>query len=336
MKMIGILLSSIVVPCFVVAETDDAFRDAVYNGAMAKIVCRVVDDDGVPVSNAVVHVWFSSYARPCDDVDWLADTDSNGYFIAQHRTNEQVSWLVKKDGYYQTYGKIQFRERKIEGSRVVDGKWQPYGETRTVVLKKIKNPGVITVPKCLIRVESIIPKYGEWIPFDLERFDWAAPYGGGSYDDVLLRFRRRDTGRWNDFTYEMDVSFTNHPYAGVVKMKKDSSSDFVTVYNADPSANYIPSLNYFLERTGNGGSRFSVLEKDSYLIFRTRTSVDEKGRLKTAHYGTILGEWMPGKNYMSLADGCFNCNPNDTNIEDGHQLREILRNAKWRLNLSER
>ena len=170
--------------------------------------------------------------------------------------------------------------------------------------------------------------YGEWLPFDDEKFDWAAPYGTGNHDDVLLRFRRRVTERWYDFTYEMDVSFTNHPFAGVVKMKKNFSSDLTTAYNADPDADFIPSLYYYLERTEKGGRKSSVLEKDSYLIFRTRTSVDDEGKLKTAHYGTIHGEWMPGKTYMSFVDGCFNPKPNDINIEDGRQLREILRHAR--------
>lgn len=307
---------------------EPAMEDAIRHGAMAKICYRVIDDDGCPVSNAVAHVWFSSYARHQDDADWLVTTDKNGMFIVEHRTNESLDCGFDKEGYYHSSDQILFRDRKDVLVKVKDGKWQPYGERRTVVLKKIKNPGTLKVPSKLIRVEATVPVYGEWLPFDLEKFDWAAPYGTGNHDDVLLRFRRRVTERWYDFTYEMDVSFTNHPFAGVVKMKKNFSSDLTTAYNADPDADFIPSLYYYLERTEKGGRKSSVLEKDSYLIFRTRTSVDDEGKLKTAHYGTIHGEWMPGKTYMSFVDGCFNPKPNDINIEDGRQLREILRHAR--------
>lgn len=329
MKCAVKVLAAIVVG--VVAFLNNAYARV----ALAQIRFKVVDQDGVVVPDAKVWGGFTCGGGMNDYVLVDGLTNSNGEFVAQGNCNEFLRVDVTKDGYYRSEEKVFFWRTKSD-PKVKDGKWQPYGETRTVVLKKIKKPGALRVPSFLVRVESTIPAYGEWIPFDLEKFDWTAPYGVGVHDDVLLLFRRRDTGRWNDFTYEMDVSFTNHPYAGVVKMEKDCSSDFVTAYNADPSANYISSFNYILERTGRGGSRMSVLEKDSYLIFRTRTSVDEKGRLKAAHYGTILGEWAPGKTYMSFADGCFNPILNDTNIEDGHQLREKLREAKWKLDMPER
>lgn len=297
------------------------------DGALAQVRIKVVDQDGGVVVGAKIWGGFTSGKR-IDDYN-LVDgvTDTKGEFMAQGWCNEFLRFDVRKQGYYRTEEKIFFG-RSGAKPIIANGKWQPYGETRTVVLKKIKNPGVLKVPSSLIQVEVAVPVYGEWLPFDLEKFDWVKPHGEGSHDDVLLRFRRRITDKWYDFKYEMDVSFTNHPFGGAVVLAKDCNSEFTTEYNADTNAAYKASFNYFLERTKKSGSKSSVLDRDSYLVFRTRTTVDEEGRLKTAHYGAIHGEWMPGKTNMTFTDGCFNPTPNDTNIEDGHQLRELLRQSK--------
>ena len=63
-----------------------------------------------------------------------------------------------------------------------------------------------------------------------------------------------------------------------------------------------------------------------YLVFRTRTRVDEQGHLTGAHYGKILGRWMSDTEFMILSDGCFNPIENNINIEDGTSLRAVLRN----------
>ena len=297
------------------------------HGAEAKECFRVVDSEGNPVTNANVRCAFKVGAGGSGFQSVYGATDTNGICTIVGICKAYMDYSVEKKGYYRSHGKVDYMAT-TRVPAVIDGKWQPYGETRTVELKKIKNPGVLKVPSKLIRVEATIPAYGEWMPFDLEKFDWVKPHGKGSYDDVLLRFRRRITDKWYDFAYEMDVSFTNHPFAGAVVLTKDCNSDFMTVYNADTNATYRASFNYFLERTKKSGSKSSVLDKDFYLVFRTRTTVNEDGKLKTAHYGTIHGEWSPGKSYMTFADGCFNPTPNDTNIEDGHQLREFLRQAK--------
>lgn len=297
------------------------------NAALAEVRIRIVDQDGIAVPNARIWGGFTTGASINDYALVNGFTDTNGVYVAQNKCNEFLRFDVRKQGYYRTEEKIFFG-RSGAKPIIANGKWQPYGETRTVVLKKIKDPGVLKVPSSLIQVEVAVPVYGEWLPFDLEKFDWVKPHGEGSHDDVLLRFRRRITDKWYDFKYEMDVSFTNHPFAGAVVLAKDCNSEFTTEYNADTNAAYKASFNYFLERTKKSGSKSSVLDRDSYLVFRTRTTVDEEGRLKTAHYGAIHGEWMPGKTNMTFADGCFNPTPNDTNIEDGHQLRELLRQAK--------
>ena len=325
-----------------VAAMEPAMEDAIRHGAMAKVCYRVIDDDGCPVSNAVAHVWFSSYARHQDDADWLVTTDENGMFIVEHRTNESLDCGFDKEGYYHSSDQILFRDRKDVPVKVKDGKWQPYGETRTVVLKRIRNLGKLSVPNMghFAVGERKIPKFDCWLPFDLEKFDWNAPYGTGTHPDVLLRFRNRTTPFFYDYTDRMDVCFTNNLFAGVYEVKKDNVSDMVMDYAAKTNAVYKNYFTFICERTADNKRTEIYLRDDSYFVFRTRTTIDENGGLKTAHYGLILGAWMSGGEYMRITDGCFNRAENDCNIEDSYYLRNKVKHysdiAKHRGSLNEK
>lgn len=317
MKSVLICILMLVIPGVGLAGRDVPFRQAILQGAKAKVVFRVVDDEGMPVSGATVHVWFSSDGRPQDDADWVVETDKNGVFVASHRTNEQLSWLVSKDGYYRTHGKILFRGRKIEGPRVVDGKWQPYGETRTVVLKRIKKPIRLRDPDVGIRHKY--PESGKWIGFDLELCDWVSPLGNGKCADMMIRFTLMpQTG---GYFRSLDVAFTNNPYAGVYLLQKDAYSEMDSVYEANTNVEYVSTLRYEFERTTKGSHVISELGTDQYLVFRTRTKTDRDGRLISAHYGRIMGCWDYVETGNMILRSYFNPTPNDTNLEDAETAR---------------
>ena len=321
------VLSLLVLP---VVAMESAMEDAIRHGAMAKICYRIIDDEGCPVSNAVAHVWFSSYARHQDDADWLVTTDTNGMFTVEHRTNESLDCGFDKDGYYHSSDQILFRDRKDVSVKVKDGKWQPYGETRTVVLKKIKNPwGVteLTGDRC----HRVIPVFEQWLPFDMEVSDWLAPYGSGVYNDVLLRFQKKVVeGENKGFAFSMDACFTNNPYAGVYYDSIDESSDLKTAYFADTNASYCTDYRFRIDTIGKRSVEKIGLKADSYLVFRTRTRVDEKGNLIGAHYGKYCRSWRSDCKEMHFGGGCFNPVENDSNIEGDPPLLGAIRNYKHR------
>ena len=312
-----------------VVAMEPAMEDAIRHGAMARISYRVIDEEGAPVSNAVAHVWFSSYARHQDDADWLVTTDTNGMFTVEHRTNESLDCGFDKDGYYHSSDQILFRDRKDVPVKVKDGKWQPYGEMRTVVLKKIKNPWSAKVHTDEQRHRKI-PVFDQWLPFDMEVSDWLAPYGNGVHNDVLLRFNKAGSGRVGDFAFTMDACFTNNPYAGFYSKPLDMFSDLRTDYCADTNADYCTDYRFMIDAIGKGRVKEMGLEKDSYLVFRTRTRVDENGKLVGAHYGKYCGGWRSDNTELHLGAGCFNPVENDTNIEGNQPLLYKIRNYKNR------
>lgn len=156
----------------------------------------------------------------------------------------------------------------------------------------------------------------------MELFDWVQPFGNGKHDDVLLMFQADVKDPIFDICHTMSVCFTNTPYGGAYVCQKEKLSDFQIDYMADTSKEYKNNFFFVRERKADGTRCFNNLPKDSFLVFRTRTKVDEKGNLVSAHYGAISGEWAFGSETMRMDDVCFNPVENDTSIEDGFFLRK--------------
>jgi len=289
---------------------DDALFSAIRNGAEVSIQYRVVDENGMSVSNATAHVWLVSYGRSSDNVDYVVTTDPNGWFVARGRTNDRVICCVEKTGYYASREEILVRSEGRALSLVQDGKWQPYNENRIIALKTVREPTML-----LHTIDELheIPSYNEWIGFDLAKSAWTPPFGNGIHKDVLLKFHKKVKNRQTDFWAQMEVSFTNNPFGGAYCAHKDRNSALESMHRADVAASYKSSLDYNLS-VGSFGKASHMLGEDAYLVFRTRTATNEEGRLVSAHYGMIYGRWgFYGG--MRTKEVFFNPTPNDTNLE---------------------
>ena len=198
---------------------------------------------------------------------------------------------------------------------VKDGKWQPYGETRTVVLKQIRQPqdmlGVDCPPQRKIRI------YDEWLGVDLAKGDFVPPVGNGCEPDMLVRFHLAGEMPY-DWSIRMDVSFTNSPYAGAYRLKMDNWSDMKSVYQADTNATYLSELSFrYAREKGKRTPNMEKLGKDEYLVFRTRTKVDGGGKLLSARYGKLYGPWhFEDAGGFRIHKVFLNRNDNDVNLED--------------------
>ena len=302
-------LASVNIYAAMTADGESALR----NGALGRYVYRVVDDGGIPVSNASAHVWFRSYGRPQDKADWVVQTDTNGMFAAEHSFNEQFSVGIDKEGYYHTHVEINYLS--MTELPVKDGKWQPYGETRTVVLKQIRQPqdmlGVDCPPQRKIRI------YDEWLGVDLAKGDFVPPVGNGCEPDMLVRFHLAGEMPY-DWSIRMDVSFTHSPYAGAYRLKMDNWSDMKSVYQADTNATYLSELSFrYAREKGKRTPNMEKLGKDEYLVFRTRTKVDGGGKLLSARDGKLYGPWhFEDAGGFRIHKVFLNRNDNDVNLED--------------------
>ena len=297
------------------AELAAAYR----NGAMSRVVYRVIDNHGGIVSNAIAHVWYRSYGRPQDNANWLTRTDTNGCFVAEHRTNEKLSVLIGKEGYYNTRDEVSYFD--TERNAVADGKWLPYGTVKTVVLKRIENPVEMVSSRGLDYYEY--PAEDGWVGFDLQQRDWVPPFGSGMKSDMLIRFRKQNQS--GGYRKTMEVSFTNNLHAGAYQMTVERFSDMTSVYDADTNATYSSLLEFEVVRDGKGLHR-NDLGVGNYLVVRTRTEVDQNGALKSAHYGKIYGDWrFCERGGMAIQKIVFNPIPNSTSLEDAETVKKSER-----------
>ena len=283
-------------------------------GAMAKIEIKVVDQNGHIVPEAKIWGGFTSGGRLNGYVLVDGVTDTNGIYIAQGNCNEFLRFDVRKDGYYRSNIKINFWQSKVD-PLVVDGKWQPYGETRIVVLKKINQPHEMLGSEC--PPQRKIKVYDKWLGFDLEKGDFLHPIGNGGNADMLVRFKLKGQMPY-DWSIKMDVSFTNHPCAGAYVLKKDVLSDMKSVYFADTNALYLTEFSFQYAREKK--IRRPIVEKlgdDEYLVFRTRTKVDKDGNLVSARYGKLYGPWnFEDAGGSQIQQVFLNKADNDVNLED--------------------
>ena len=291
-------------------EVQEAWR----KGAMAKIIYRIVDDEYKPLANQCVGFsWQNDYPRK----EWggYARTDTNGIVILQDKVGGQMTVGISQEGYYGSGDKIVFHSRDGVSPLVNNGKWQPYGERRTLVVKRKRCP--IDMPT-LFDTAIRVPVTNVWLGLDMETFKLMAPYGDGARADMLLRFNSEPVNKYVPKWATMEVSFTNNPHAGFYVLPKEGFSLMNSAYNADTNMQYQTSRTF---RIGRMPSEQDILDENSYMVFRTRTTVDDKGRLVSAHYGKIYGPWFIWRNTRARMM-FFNTTPNDTNLEDMHTFKE--------------
>jgi len=295
-------------------------QEAQRKGAKAKIIYRIVDDEGTPITNATIHgQWQNDYPRKTWKETFT--TDTNGEFVAKGKVGGRFGFYVKMDGYYLSSTGVDFHWREGVSPLVKDGKWQPYGERRMLFVKRKINP--VNAPTVKFGGLSV-PVTNVWLGLDMEKFKWVKPYGDGINSDMLLRFNSEPVNKYVVNWATMEVSFTNNPYAGFYVMPKDGFSEMKSAYHADTNMVFHTGITYSIGRLSKDDHR---LDENHYMVFRTRTRIDNDGKLVSAHYGKIYGRW-------DIWDGTearmmfFNPTPNDTNLEDMMTFKES-ESARW-------
>ena len=303
-------------------------------GAKAKVIYHVVDDDGRPLENVQVgYRWQNDYPRKT----WggYAMTDTDGVVVLQDNVGSQIMVSASRERYYGAWDKLLFFWREGVSPLVKDGKWQPYEEHRTILLKRVKNPVEMKFHN-LGTYGYCAPATNVWVGLDFEMGQWCKPYGSGEHEDAMVRFSGAVV---DDFTWDTktEISFTNVPYAGFYIMQKDMFSTMKTCYAAQTNDSaYAERMLTFTSKGKRGippnNETTDKIADDKYLVFRTRCIVDENGRLVSAHYGKVNGELNGGlfklcfytHNSSFVEAGIyFNPTPNDPNLEDAQNVRRL-------------
>ena len=297
-------------------RTDKGYVDAVTKGADIWIQLSIVDDDGAPVPDADVKATLSfhdGFRHVQGRTDSLGNVSVRGV-----TTGDDIVLRIVKDGYYSSEYKTSYL-RLAENRAVEDGKWQPWGEKRTVVLRKIGNPAKL----CRFRDFLTVPSTNEWVGLDLAMGDWTKPYGKGEVEDLQLNALWDGLPKARSKNCMVAVRVPGNCNAGYFA-DKVKESEYASPLKASTNNVYAISEFDWIER--NQGLRMQEKScwNDKSLVLRLRCEVDDHGEIVKANYCCVQKlEVSPGTKGNAILDLATSFNPcaNDVNLEDAERAR---------------
>lgn len=289
-------LATSLLTVFVIGNLAKA-ADAPAYAPLRSIAIRVIDDTGAPVSNAFVDVNNFYTSRTHSGI-----TDANGLFKWEDRLACVVYAYVKKAGWYYTGGKVWSSERQS---------WKDFPTNSLIVqMKPIINP----VPMAFRRIVTSPPRLDEFISFDLAVGDWVAPDGKGIVKDVFIKAEKYTTAQF-DFDFSMTMMFSNkldgiQNFEAAEPHGDSVASDLLPPYKA-PLDGYTNVCDAIVKMRPNAPPTLSRKENRNY-IFRVRSKTDTFGKIVTANYGWIWGDFKIGPTRKETGRIMFNYyyNPN--------------------------
>jgi hypothetical protein len=263
---------------------------------------KALDENSQPVPEAEIIIGFSIASPEGEPISdkIVGQTDTNGVFTAKH-TDRSVALGIRA----QKQGHYPFWMQHYLGFSPEDHPDRLVPEI-TVVLKRTVNP----IPMYAKPVNLGMPAFEKSVGFDLMAGDWVVPYGNGASVDIIL-MAHLDKRSENDSDYTLTVSFPN--VGDGIQEFRVPPTRFPTEGSALRSPHEAPAENYqpqwvqtSIRRPGQP-IQTNRDEKRNYFL-RVRTVLEENGKVKSALYGKIYGDFMQFTYYL-------NPTPNDRNVE---------------------
>ena len=181
------------------------------------------------------------------------------------------------------------------------------------MMKKIGTP----VPMYAVARWTItLPEAEGSLGFDLEKLDWVTPHGAGVVSDLVFKQEKKiDNVLGSSAT--LRIGFSN-PADGLIPLYelRDAESELKLPRTAPPEGYEAERR---LETNWTASREHTPLAKPALgYLYRVRTVLDESGRVKSAWYGKIDGEfdWDPRNFPTGQITFTYYLNPDGTpNLE---------------------
>lgn len=286
---------------------------------------RAVDDEGRPLAGVTARVGHANINRPRHHDD-LPNGPSNdeGFFPRPIKASKvaYAYFQATKEGHYPIY--------LAEGRQLLRPKEGPPGEiTLDVTLKRIRNP----VPMYAKRVEVKIPEFNQPIGYDLVQGDWVAPFGKGQISDLIFEADRKVVSN-EDYDGTLTLRFSNEGDGLVEHVIPRPDPPGLRLPYSAPDDGYVSSKTWEESRhtsgSGNGKIISTASNRMNYFI-RVRTVRDQEGRIVSALYGKIHGDfrWFIGarapKSGLAFT---YYLNPDGTRNIEYDPKRNLLKSPK--------
>ena len=332
-------IKSILVACLLTnyllanASLDPAFRKK------TELALTVVNNSGDALEGVDYWVWYENpFAPNKEGYEFTGETDAEGKLLTKAVSPFGVLIRLQKQGFY-SYG-----AGVAEDYRILP---QPKKHEETIALRQIVNP----IPLyALFNGGGEIPVQSEWVGFDFEQGDWLEPHGGGKQADILFRYQNECVGFRKNTTRTMDqrrasyqrkcknkgIPFTEEAFRheigkwdgileiafpgkkeGIVRVEEDfiPQSELHMPHKAPEdgyqSTHRLETVNYF----GSEKTHYMKFPDDVGFFLRTRVILDEKGKIKSANYAKIYGEFSFDPRGKVSFYYYYNPIPNDRNLE---------------------
>lgn len=244
----------------------------------AKVTLLVVDDNGMPVTDAKVGVGFQDSGGNYKGEN--GTTGGDGLFSASHECLYNIQYGAEKDGYYPSHYHYTFTSR---GSF----RLEPWNPTLNVLLRKIENPVPMYVRNSMNSRKKIkIPVVGKDVGFDLSMYDFVEPYGAGVYSDMIFRLEKSFIDMEN-YDAKLTIKFLKST-DGIQKIKESKTDgNSFKLPRFAPENGYNRKIEIFkIKKPGEKLSESS--EYDDNYLFRIRSELHGEKIIK-AMYGKIRG-----------------------------------------------
>ena len=280
---------------------------------------RMVDMDGHPVTNAVLHIktlkrlFFGAGLHQSDFRSLCARPDTNGNVRVDFNcVSGYCKRWVMAPGFYDVPSKgVSY---KLKKDHLFYVELVEHQKEESLVMHEIRNP--IPMFSYVVTRGIDLPQDNGDYGFDMVVGDLVRPHGKGETADFYVRknFDAKSRSTKSELFFKGKGN-------GAYKCKAYMDSELRSCYEADTNATFLTRFRYeygtpelLKNPDPNYGPTICDVQEDEYLVLRTRCQYDNDGRLVSCHYSKIYGRieifaWLKFRAYA------FNPTPNDPNLE---------------------
>jgi hypothetical protein len=288
-------------------------------GATARLTISIRTETGEPLPGFPVRA--STFLRHLPDEGFGTDkhlvltnlTDTRGLadFAVPCLTGE-VGYGIPQppEGFYWDRG------ARIRFTNAIAGQWMPSNPVVDLRIKRKLNPIPLYARRISI-MRTKLPILDTTAGFDLTRAAWTSPHGEGAVADLLFKLSARTNGTTRNgypkYEAALEISFSS-PYDGIQSLYATPlTGSVLRLPHHAPEEGYETNL---LRRSfSRDDDRPVKLREDQNYFFRIRTQTNEQGRIVSALYGKIHGDFEWAHTGEIGFTYYLNPTPNDRNLE---------------------
>ncbi len=324
---------------------------AVNGGRMAYLTVKVVDSDtDMPIKGIHVHGGFRNHSLGwhggSKDNSDESQTDGRGMCRLSGFTDVGHSCCIARNNEH-FYDSEWYSFDYAECSMLKFWRWMPDDIVVTMRLDRVMNPIPLYVKDCAgifrhkrpgeyafimgndgpsgyLKTNDVTKIENVRMSYDFLKHDWLPPFGKGEMSDIQFVFNEDILGWEKRRGYYTDEILTKMYRFSMVATLPGEGNGIQEITNTKgkglkirkaAESGYLSSIERWKGFFGGvNGYRTDFAENRCY-TFRIRTEYDDQGKIKSAYYGKIYGDFD-----LRNVDGVrfryyFNPTPNDRNLE---------------------